>query len=46
MKNSSQVELKLIQQEIDVIESYVKKGCNDLTWNSNSKYSTHFKNFN
>jgi hypothetical protein len=38
MKNSSQVEIKLIQQEIDVIESYVMKGCNDLTWNSVCKY--------
>lgn len=36
-KNCSEVELKLIQAEIDLMDSLVEKGCNDLNWNSESK---------
>lgn len=34
--NCSEVELKLIQAEIDLIDSLVDKGCNELNWNSES----------
>lgn len=33
-KKSSAVELKLIQQEIDLIDALIDRGCNELNWNS------------
>lgn len=33
-KKSSEVELKLIQQEIDLIDGLIDRGCNELNWNS------------
>jgi len=35
-KNGSEVELKLIQAEIELIDSLVEKGINELNWNSES----------
>lgn len=36
-RNCSDVELKLIQAEIDLMDSLVERGCSELNWNSESK---------
>ena len=38
-KKSSAVELKLIQQEIDLIDALIDRGCNELNWNSAGKFT-------